>query len=186
MCCTRHPCGTRTKAPSPCSTRAPVSLCPSVPLPLCLRVTFTMAGAGVPITSFGAHGEAQGGALAGNDTFIWSPLQFNNPRGSGSGKIGRYLRSAYSAQHWRVTLPVSAGVSACLYDSVPVSLPVSLSLCLSLYLCACLSVSLPVSLFHSIAVFLSLYLSASALYTNVVPSRYRRARSHHQWFCRRS
>ena len=66
----------------------------------------------MPISSFGAHGEAQGGALAGNDTFIWSPLQFNNPRGSGSGKIGRYLRSARSVQYGCITL--SLCLSRCL------------------------------------------------------------------------
>lgn len=43
-------------------------------------------------TTIGAHGEAQGGAISGDSTNLFSALQFNTTLG-GSGYIGRYNRS---------------------------------------------------------------------------------------------
>lgn len=42
--------------------------------------------------SIGAHGEAQGGAISGDSTYIFASLQFNTALG-GNGYIGRYNRS---------------------------------------------------------------------------------------------
>ncbi|HEU5340656.1 SMP-30/gluconolactonase/LRE family protein [Edaphobacter sp.] len=47
---------------------------------------------GNKITTIGLHGEAQGGAISGDATDLFSALQFNTTLG-GSGFIGRYNRS---------------------------------------------------------------------------------------------
>ena len=47
---------------------------------------------GHKINTFAAHGELEGGAITGDSTHLFAPLQFNTTLG-GSGFIGRYNRS---------------------------------------------------------------------------------------------
>jgi hypothetical protein len=61
---------------------------------------------GQSIGFIGAHADSQGGAITGNSTSIFTPLQFTTT--FGSGKVGRYNRSTKTRD---LIIPVSATTS---------------------------------------------------------------------------
>jgi len=63
---------------------------------------------GSPLGSLGAHGETQGGAIVGDATHIYTPLQ-NSIALGGAGRIGRYVRATGVRD---LVFPVDAALGA--------------------------------------------------------------------------